>query len=192
LSPRTGVRNRLRLGLVGLVVFVGGGLALARGFGAFGSRYAHAPLLTPTESSYAAHYTWFWPVVGAIAVVVALLALRWLALQFRRDRVRSLTLERDRRSGATRLPASAATTAVEDDVSGYHGVRSAQAHLTRDPASPELALSVALDDRADLAEVRDRIESEALPRFRQAIEVDSLPTRLLWKVQAGKAKRRTS
>jgi hypothetical protein len=191
MGPRAGVRNRLRLALVGLLVFAGGALALARGFRVFGDRLADGPLLTRTESSYAAHSAWFWPVVAALAIVVALLALRWLTLQLRRDRVRTLSLEPDRRQGGTRLPASAASAALEDEIGDFGGVRSARAQLTRDPASPELALTVALDDRADHEEIRRRVEDEALPNFRQALSLTELPTRLSWKVQSGKAKRRT-
>ncbi len=192
MGPRAGLRNRLRLVIVGVLVFAGGGLALARGFGAFGDRRAHSPLLTRTESSYAAHHGWFWPVVAALAIVVALLALRWLMLQLRRDRVHTLSLEADRSHGVTRLPASAAAAALEEEIGDYRGVRSAEAKLTRDPASPELTLIVALDDRADSGQLRRRVEGEALPNFRQALSLDELPTRLRWKVQSGKPKRRTS
>lgn len=179
---RTGRLNRVVLTVLGLLLTVGGALALARGLGAFGAGSAHEPLLTSTERRYAATHGWFWPAVAALGAVSFLLAVRWLLAQLRTVRVRELSLEPDRSQGGTYLPTAALTAAVVDDVEGYRGVRRARARLVGDPTEPQLELSVELERHAEVGAVRTRIETHAVPRLRQATERPGVPAVLRLRV----------
>lgn len=192
MSRRTARGNRYGLTFAGLVLLAGGGLALARGFGAFGARDNQRRLLSSTETHYAATHGWFWPVVAAVAGVVALACLRWLIAQTRSERLRGFQLEPDRSAGSTRMPAKALTDAVADEVADYQGVNRASARLTSDPSHPQLQLSVALAPRADPGQVRQRIEAEALAHARQAIDIEELPTLITLRLDAGSPQRRAS
>ncbi len=82
---------------------------------------------------YATGHSWFWPALATIAVLVALLALRWLAVQTRSDTIGHIGLESDPRHGVTRLSAGAATGALEDDLSASSYVQRVNATVTGAP-----------------------------------------------------------
>ena len=171
--------NRVLVALLGLLLLAGGVLALVRSFGGFGARLADDRLLTDAQTRFAERASpWFWVAVAAVTLLVALLALRWLLAQLRSDRIGDLELEPDPRKGATTLHPGAVATAVCEEVESYRGVRGARARLLHDERSPDLVLDVDLDDRADVAATRRRIESEAVPHTRQALGLGELPTRL--------------
>jgi len=72
----------------------GAGFGLALSFGVFGTARANQPLLLPAARRFAHRNTgWFWLVLAAVVVVLALLALRWLLQQVGTDRVRELDLK---------------------------------------------------------------------------------------------------
>lgn len=175
--------------VAGLVLLVAGGLALARGLGAFGAGFARAPLVPPAVSQYVAGQVWVWPLAAAICVAVALLGLRWLLVQGRSGRLRSLPLESDRSAGGTHMPADAVTDALEEEITGYPGVSRVHASLGGADSQPRLALSVACDDRADLGELRTRIHDQALAHVCSALELDRLPTVLRLRLASGKGQR---
>jgi hypothetical protein len=174
---RTARGNRIGLALVGLGLLVAGAAALARGTGlwprVFGDR--HAAVTDRYVRDFADDHLWFWIALAAAAVVVALLALRWLAVQARTDALRSIRLEPDPREGTTTLPARALTGALDDDLAGSVYLRRATATLTGSPARPRLSLTVTLEPDADPAAAKHRID-QALDRARQAMEVADLPT----------------
>ena len=167
--------NHVGLTLLGLVLLAAGLLGLARGAGLFGRDAAADPLITDGMRRFAAGNGWFWPVVAAAAVVLALLGLTWLLAQARSERLPGLALEPDPSDGATRLSGRAVTSALEEEVAEYPGVRGVRASLLGTSARPRLHLSVAFGAGADLAALRRRIGEEAVPRLREALERDSLP-----------------
>ncbi len=172
--------NRFLLALLGLLLLAGGVLALVRSFGGFGGRLTHAALITKGQTSFVdRNGGWLWTVVAIVAVVVALLALRWLLAQIGSDRVGHLDLEPDPRSGATTLQSSALTSAVCEEIESYRGVRSARARLLHSGQYPDLVIEVKLDDRADIALTRARIENDAIAHARQALERPDLHARLV-------------
>ena len=170
--------SRTGLVLVGLILLLGGGAALARGLRAvpavLGS--SHAPVLTHAQAQYPAEHGWVWWAVAAAAAVIALLALWWLAAQTSTKTVRRLPLEPDRIHGTTVLRADAAAGAITDELESYPGIRTAAAALRGSTAAPGLRLSVTAENRADPALSRTRIETEALPHLRTALELDTIPT----------------
>jgi hypothetical protein len=60
----------------------------------------------------------------------------------------------------------------------YHGVSSANARVLGDPGNLRLFVAVAVLTTADIAELRRRIETQALAHARQAIGKPDLPIRM--------------
>jgi hypothetical protein len=170
--------SRTGLVIVGLILLLGGGAVLARGLNASSSILgsSHAPLATRAQIRYPAQHGWVWPAAAAAAAVIALLALWWMAAQTSTKTVRRLPVEPDRIHGTTVLRADAATGAITDELESYPGIRSAGAALHGSPLAPGLRLSVTAENRADPATSRARIETEALPNLRTALELDTIPT----------------
>lgn len=183
--------NRAILTLIGLLLVIGGGLGVAVSYGAFGVSRGKRPVLTPDVRDFGhRNGGWFWPVIAIAAVILALLALRWLLAQLGTDRVRELSLSPPPGGGgSTTLQAGALTSALTDEVESYHGVRHASARLTRDPRNPDLILTVAVNERADLGALRKRIEEQAVAHARQATGLRSLPVRLQMQLTSGADRR---
>ena len=72
---------------MGLLATAAGALGIAANVGLFGDDRASAPVIDAATQSYAASHDWYWPVVAGVAVLVLLLALRWLLVQLRHDTV---------------------------------------------------------------------------------------------------------
>ncbi|GLZ08609.1 hypothetical protein Acsp03_60750 [Actinomadura sp. NBRC 104412] len=168
--------NHVGLTLLGLILLAAGVAALARGLGAFGGTAASEPLITGAMRRYAAEQAWFWPVVAACGVVLALLGLLWLMAQGRSERLPALTLDEDTGEGSTHLSDKAVTKALEDEIAAYPGVRNVSARLLGRSKRPRLRLNVTYGWDADLVALRRRIDEEAVDRLRTALERESLPT----------------
>ena len=178
MTRHTASVSRTGLVIIGLILLLGGGIVLARGLNASSSILgsAHAPLATHSQVRYPAQHGWVWPVTAAAAAVIAVLALWWLAAQTSTKTVRRLPIEPDHIHGTTVLRADAATGAITDELESYPSIRSADAVLRGSRRTPGLRLSVTAENRADPATSRTRIESEALPHLRTALERDTIPT----------------
>ncbi len=98
--------------------------------------------------------------------------------QLRSDRIGDIDLEHDPRKGATTLHPSAVTTAVCEEIESYRGVRNARARRLHVRRRPDLVLDVSLDERADIAATRTRIETDADAHTRRTLGLTDLPTRL--------------
>jgi hypothetical protein len=172
--------NRIMLLLLALVL-IGAGLdAGAASIGAFGTATRHSPLIAnPTGDFIGAQGDWLWPVAAVAAVIIALLALRWLlALLFSTDRSGDLLIHSGSPAGRTTLAPRALTEAVVEEIEGYRGVNSARARLLGDPEDPQLVVTAALEETADFAALRQRIETGALTHARAALGDPSLPIQL--------------
>jgi hypothetical protein len=188
-TARAGRGNRYGLTVVGLLLTAAGAAALTVGLGVFGTTRQHTPLLTAAQTRYVHSHGWFWPAVAIVAAGTAFACLRWLLVQTRRDRVGVLHLETDRRRGATRIQSRIATDALETEIATYPGVTRARAHLTGSPSQPELALTVAAERGADLADLRTLIHTDAVAHLRAALEQERLPTRLILRLDTARARR---
>lgn len=170
---RPAALNRTLLALLGLVLLAAGGFALATHFGRL---HVLAPESSLVPGS-AAPPTWVFWVAIAVAAGLGVLCLRWLAAQaFRRPK--TVAWRAEEADGTTTLDSSTAAGPVAADIEGYDGVRSASAWLTGPREGPELFLIVTTDQDADAGAIRERVAEHALPRLRQALEVDALPVRL--------------
>jgi len=163
--------NNTVLTLLALVLMGAGAYGLARGYGAFGDARAADPVLGDEVRAFVSRNAgWFWPLAAALAVLVAWLGLRWLLSQIHTPTVTRLPVRADG-PGHTELAASGATSALARDIEAYPGVRGARARLVGDDPSPDVDIAVDVADDADVAEVRRRIEDDAMARFRSALEV---------------------
>jgi hypothetical protein len=177
-APGTRRANRGVLALIGLVLLVAGAAGIAAGAGLFGDSFKKTKVIDQDYRDWVASHDWFWLAVAAGSVLVALLALRWLLAQATTTRLSHLDIEPDRSAGRTVLSGGAVTGAVTAEIEGYRGISGASAHLLGTRGAPTLLIHATLDGRGDPAEVRRRIETDAIAHARQALDEPDLPVRL--------------
>ncbi|WP_103354030.1 alkaline shock response membrane anchor protein AmaP [Amycolatopsis sp. CA-128772] len=167
---RPAALNRSLLALIGLILLAAGGFAVATNLGKLRLFDPSTPLVPGT----APPPTWVFYLAIATAVILGLLCLRWLAAQaFRRPKPTTWRTSGD--AGVTLLNSATAAAPVAADVETYPGVHTASAWLSGSRDTPALTLVVTTSQPDGL---RRRIAEHALPRLRQALEVDDLPVRL--------------
>jgi hypothetical protein len=168
--------NRIVLIVLGAIFLAAGVIGLLVAAGVFGQSASRTSLVTEGMQTYAHDNAgWYWGAFAGGAFLLAALALCWLLAQSGSSRVSSLQLEIDRSHGSTRLQSAALTSALEDDVTAYHGVNDATARILGSAHEPLLRLDVAVDESADIGTIRERLETQAIPRVRQAASVLDLP-----------------
>lgn len=165
--------NRVVLALLGLTLLALAALGLARGLGLLGVYPPTEPLLADGVLPDAwADGWWAVPSIIALALVLALLSLRWLLHQLSRDRVRHLEVDPTRRGGETWLRAPAVAEAVEQEVEKIPGVDSATMRLTGTAGRHRHRLVVNLNDRADVAAVRSSLTTTTVPQIRRSLDFE--------------------
>ena len=171
--------NRAALIALAILLCAVGGLGIAASYGVFGTSVKHEPLLDNGLARFIGRNSeWFWLVVGLVALVVALIALRWLfAILFSTDRTATMRIKTDG-PGRTELASGALTDAVSAEIDSYHGVDSARARVIGDPQVPGLVVVVTVEEAADLSGLIARIEHEALAHARTALGNPALPITL--------------
>jgi hypothetical protein len=183
--------NRLVVILLALLCIAAGAAGGAASVGAFGTVTQHRALITNRLAAFiGTQGDWLWPAAAAAAAILVLLAMRWLvALLFSTDRSGDLPISAGGSAGRTTLAAGALTEAVVEEVESYRGVDSARARLLGDPADPELVMVAALEEAADFAALRQRIEARALTHARSAVGNPALPVQLDLTVTAKRSAR---
>lgn len=171
--------NRAVLAILGVLAFAAGAFVLLVGTGILrplGPIQADAPLIA-TDASPLPWVPW---AVTAAAIIVALLSLRWLLAQaIRQPRSSDWQLAPDTSTGTTHINSDAAAEPLSEEIADYPGVHAATARLTGPRQHPQLYLRVAIDDRANITALRQRIDTEAIPRLTQALNLPALSTDLL-------------
>jgi len=176
MNPTADRGNRVLLTLLGLLLLAAGRLGLALSYAAFGAARARQPLLLPAARQFAHRNAgWFWPVVAVVAVVLGLLALRWLLRQVGIDRVRHLELEPNPSSGTTTASSSAISDAVTDEVESYHGADAASVRLIGGERDPDSSWSSPSPTALTPARSAAESKEQAVAYVRQAIAAHSLP-----------------
>ena len=168
--------NRALLILFGLLFLAAGVFVLTTGL-------AVLPLLRPHDPVIPAQLAppgWApWAAVAA-AVIVGLACLRWLLAQtIRRPTTGTWTLTDNPCQGNTKIDAHTAAAPLAAEIETYPGVHKATARLSGSRTQPVLHLEIATQDQADIGGLRDRIDTQALPRLRHALDIDTLPANLL-------------
>jgi hypothetical protein len=168
--------NRFLLALLGLLLLAAGTTALLAGTDVFGRTVDRRGLLDNPVTGFVGDNTWFWPVAAVAAVVVALLALRWLITVLTpAPRAGNIAIAGDRSAGRTTLSAGALDDALTTEIETYRGVHTARARVYGDPGNPRLDVTIGLDQDADLTALRHRVETEALAHARQVLDDPDLP-----------------
>ncbi len=182
--------NRTVLLIIGLLLAVAGLAVTLTSSGTFSKTFATRTLTdNRVSTAFGNQGSWLWPVVGVIALVIFLRALRWLiAILFGTDRIRDLALRTGDRDRVT-LAGSAVGDAVSAEIASYRGVRAARARLVGSDEHPALTIRVDTDVDADLAAIRDRIERDAVAHARQALGQPELPVRLDLETKAQQGRR---
>jgi hypothetical protein len=173
--------NRLAILLLALLCIAAGAAGGVASIGAFGTAIRHRPLVANRVAAFiGSQGDWLWPAAAAAAAILVLLAMRWLvALLFSTDRSGDLPISVDGSSaGRTTLAAGALTEAVVEEVESYRGVDSARGRLLGDPTDPQLVVTATLEETADFAALRQRIETGALTHARSALGNPALPIQL--------------
>lgn len=171
--------NRTLLVLTGLVLLAGGVFAVGTHFGRIPPLDPGATLVPGTAMPPG----WVWYAVAGGAVVVGLLVLRWLIAQPVR-KPKSHTWRFGQDTGQTTLAASTAVDPFTAEVATYPGVHAAHATLGGTQDAPVLAVVLSAEQDGDLAAIRERITTEGLPRLRQALDLDELPTTIEFRFSA--------
>ena len=182
--------NRIGLSLLGLILVGAGSYGLARSWGAFGDGSASDPLLLDSWRGFVVRQeSWFWPAAVAVSLLVGLLGLRWLRGQLAAATPDAIDLTHREDGGTTTVRPAGAAQALAGDVEGYRGVNRASARLAGDPAAPDVDLRVEIADDCNLPALRSRIDDEALARFRQALELDTLDVNVEFRLAAPAGRR---
>ncbi|WP_254206737.1 alkaline shock response membrane anchor protein AmaP [Nocardia alni] len=179
--------NRALLGLFGLGLAAAGGLALAAHFGRLNWVGARDALLP----NHDAPQTWMLWTAAATAGLAGLGCLRWAIAQVpRTERAIRWQARVKGSTDTTVLDTATMCAPVAADIEAYDGVRSARARLSGPGRGPGLHLVVTASPDIDVPGLRDRIRAHALPRLRQALELDTLPVRMEVRLAAERPRRR--
>lgn len=172
--------NRTVLILLGLLLLGAGTGALLLSTGVFGRTLEDGSLFDNATSRYiGAHGSWIWAAAAVVSVLVSFLVLRWLAaLLLTTDRADDIMLGGDHARGATTIRPGAISSALDTELQSYRGVESSKTRLVGDAASPTLVVTVTAARNAGLAQLRSRIESEALAHARTVLDDPQLPIQL--------------
>ena len=178
--------NRFLLFVVAVVLLLAAAFALLTGFGVL-------PLLRRDQAISAPSLslpTWASWVAVVVAVIIGLLCLRWLLAQtLRSPKTGTWNLASDPSSGATRIDAQTAVDPFVDEIETYPGVHRASAKLSGTSTRPVLHVVIGTEDDADVAELRRRIDSDAMPRLRRALDLTTLPTDVLVRLDDARSAR---
>ncbi|MFI0419390.1 alkaline shock response membrane anchor protein AmaP [Spongiactinospora sp. 9N601] len=174
MERKTARGNRLGLMLCGLALLLPGLYALARGLGLFGAGARDQPVIGPGLTGFFAANPWLWWVLAVVSVVLAALGLRWLFAQARKDVLSGLRLAQGP-TGKTDVEAGGVSKALETDVSDHPAILRAKADLTGTRKQPGVRLAIVADERSPMEEVRRHLGGKAIPRMRDALEVENLP-----------------
>jgi hypothetical protein len=129
--------------------------------------------------------TWVFYTIAAVAIVLGLLGLRWLAAQLAvRPRVRTWQLEPHVKHGRTELTTGVAVAPFTEEVTAYPGVRAVRATLSGSQRDPTLAVVINATLDADPTAIRAQLATEGLPRLRQALDLAGLPVTVEFRVPA--------
>ncbi|MDT0530950.1 alkaline shock response membrane anchor protein AmaP [Micromonospora sp. DSM 115977] len=169
--------TRALLTVLGMALLAAGTAGILAGTDVLGHHLADRHLTDNPIARYLGdNNVWFWPVAALVGLAAAILALRWLiAVLTPRSRAADITITSAPSAGCTSLDANALTDAVTTEINSYRGVDTSHAKVYGSPTDPRLTITVRTEDSANIAAIRDRIESNALAHIRQALERPDLP-----------------
>ncbi|MER1995262.1 MAG: alkaline shock response membrane anchor protein AmaP [Arthrobacter sp.] len=105
-------------------------------------------------------------------LILGLLGLWWMLAEVpRRRTAATYRLHEDAARGITRCDPAVLAAAVEDDAGSLPGVVSSTALLRGTAESPDLAMRLTLNERADVQEALRRVRTDVLANLSRALEV---------------------
>ncbi|MFE2586746.1 alkaline shock response membrane anchor protein AmaP [Streptomyces sp. NPDC059378] len=171
--------NRVLIGLVGLVLVLLGGSALAVGLGAVPPSWwihhgPHDVLLGAAERTRWRGAGWWWPTVLAALAALVLLALWWLVAVLRRRRLAEVVV--DTGDGEEALLRGRALEGVLADESGnMDGVQQAHVQLTGRRGAPAVRVRLLLEPHVDPGTALHQLTGQALAHARDSARLAALP-----------------
>lgn len=168
--------NRTVLLLIGVLLAAAAAAGLVAGSGRLAGVRPDDPVVAAGWAAYTREHGWVWWAVAVVCLLVAWIGLRWLLAQLRTDRVTRMDLTGVARDGLTVVHAGAIADAVQAQAARVPGVARASASL-HGPA-PQLHLVVDVTDRADLAAVREALQTGVVNDARTALGQPQLPVDL--------------
>jgi hypothetical protein len=168
--------NRTWLAMLGILLLLAGLVGLAIGTGLATSVTTAAPTSRSRVIGSGAARTFAdnGPVVIVlvVALVVALLGLRWLLAQVPRTNAASaLRLQDDAASGITTVEPSVLTDAVSRQVQSLPGVTSASAVMRGTAEAPDLTVTLTANDHTDVPALLRALQTGPVADLERAIEV---------------------
>ncbi|CAN5808219.1 hypothetical protein BH23ACT12_BH23ACT12_24180 [soil metagenome] len=151
--------NRLALLFLGLILAAIGSYTLLRGMGTLGNGSA-ADSVSDTLLGLIPGPRWRWlpAVVGSIALLLAILGLRWVAAQFKvPPKASAVTVERTDR-GTTRVRGSAVSHAVATALAHLPGTAGAQVQIFKTPSGQRAHVRLEIVDGADVPGIIESAE----------------------------------
>lgn len=122
-------------------------------------------------------------------IILGLLALWWILAEVpRRRAATSYRLHEDPARGITRCDPAVLAAAVEDDAGSLPGVVDSTALLRGTAESPDLALRLILNERADVQEALRQVRTDVLANLSRALEVPLHTAGIALEVSARPAK----
>ncbi|MDG4825907.1 alkaline shock response membrane anchor protein AmaP [Asanoa sp. WMMD1127] len=166
--------TRTVLIILGFCFVAIGGAIIAANTGVFASGFPSRTLLeNPAVAWIGGHSTWFWPIAAAALTLIGVFSLFWFFAVLRPPRKsRDISIDGTAR---TTLGSAALRDALTNEIQSYRGVENAKVRVYGDPVEPRLGVRVNLTHDARVAEVRDRIEHQALAHAREALDAPELP-----------------
>lgn len=191
-SPNRPARlNRTLLLLVAIVLIAAAAFTLLLGSGVLAGLGLNRPDRgSPLTAASLSPPTWVAYLAIAVAALVGLLCVRWLIAQtIRKPSSGTWRLENDPATGTTRIDAQIAVDPLVDEVETYPGVHRASARLSGTAARPFLHLVIGTEDAADITDLRRRVDTQAIPRLRRALDLPTLPADLLIRLDDARSAR---
>lgn len=155
---------------IGVVLVLAGAAALVANLGAVGT--ADRPVLDPVLVSWFRVFPLIaLPVTIVVGVLLLLLGLWWIARALRPEPKPNLQLAPE-----LTLTAGALTRAVREDAEEVTDVTRAKVRMAGDQRRPNLRLTLALREGADVRAVWDELDDQVLARTRAAVGTETMPT----------------
>jgi hypothetical protein len=172
--------NRAVIGVVGLVLVVLGGSALAVGLGVKPPSWwihdgRHDVLLSDAQRTRWRGDGWWWPTVLATLAVLVLLALWWLVAVVRRRRLTEVAVSTGDGEGAL-LRGRALEGVLATDAGDLDGVAHAHVRLAGTRTAPEARVRLSLEPHVDPGVALDHLTANALAHARDSAGLEALPT----------------
>lgn len=176
--------DRTLSALFGLLLLAGGVMALVVGFGWLGSFRASRPVLDPAAVEWvAARATVARLVLLVAGLLLFLLGLRWV-LHTLRPESRPAQVRAPSEGAELQVSAQTVTDMVRAEAENIDGVSRAQVRLVGGQRRPGMRIRLRLQEDADVRQVLQQLDTRVLPRARESLGRQSLPTSVLLDLMA--------